>query len=305
MLPLPRAEYEAPRTLDEAVRLLAEPGAMPISGGTDLIPSIKHRLFEPSIYVSTRHIVGLTDISDGPDGQLVIGAGVSLRNLARHPAILARYPALAAACRTVATPTIQNMASIGGNVMLDTRCLYYNQPEGWRAALGYCLKKEGTVCHVAPKGAGCYAAHSADTVPVLWLLGATLELASPGVTRRVPISAAYGEDGRYERMLRRGELLTRILLPPAASPISHRKLRTRAAIDYALLLTAVQVDGGEGRAVLSAIGPRPIEVRAPVADLAEAAFKAVQPLTTHSPAPPWRKRMVRVEVSRALRELGA
>lgn len=305
MLPLPKAEYEAPRTVDEAVRFLAEPGAMPISGGTDLIPSIKHRLFEPSLYVSTRRIAGLADIVEGPDGTLRIGAAATLRAVARHPLVLARYPALAAACGTVATPTIQNMATIGGNVMLDTRCLYYNQPEGWRTALGYCLKKQGTVCHVAPKGAGCYAAHSADTVPVLWLLGATLELAGPGTTRRVPITALYGEDGRYDRMLKRGQLLTQIVLPPAQSPIAHRKVRTRAAIDYALLLAAVQVDGGEGRAVLSAIGPRPIEVRAPVADLAEAAFKACQPLTTHAAAPPWRKRMVRVEVSRALRELGA
>lgn len=302
MLPLPSCAYEAPTQLDEAARLLAEPGAMPIAGGTDLIPSMKHRLFEPSVLVSLKRLSDLRRI-DTSGEETAIGAAVTLAELARHPLIRARHPALAAACGTVATPTIQNMGTLGGNVMLDSRCLYYNQPQGWRTALGGCLKKDGEICHVAPKGKGCYAAHSADTVPVLWLLGAQLELVRPGVTRRVPLSAFYGEDGRYERMIKRGELLTRILLPAPAAPVAFRKLRTRAAIDYALLLTAVQREGDLARAVLSAVGPRPIRVEAPVAELPQACFEAVQPLSTHASPPPWRKRMVRVEVRRALESL--
>lgn len=304
MLPLPSFEHVAPTTIAEAVRLLAEPGAQLVSGGTDLVPSLKHRLFEPRLLVSTRRIAGLQEHGPTADGY-AIGAAVTLSRITRSEELRRLYPALAAAAGTVATPTLQNMATLGGNVMLDTRCLYYNQPENWRTALGYCLKKSGTVCHVAPKGAGCYAAHSADTVPPLWLYGAQVELVSAAGTRVVALRDLYGTDGRYDQLVRRDELLTRILLPAAVSTVVTRKLRTRAAIDYALLLVAVRRDGADATAVLSAIGPRPIEVRAPAEELPEAAFKAAQPLTTHAPAVPWRKKMVRVEVRRALAELGA
>lgn len=306
MLPFPRFSYEAPERLDDALALLAQPGAMPISGGTDLLPSVKHRLFEPSVLVSTRRLHGFRDITPLPDGGLAIGAGVTLRDVARSEVVRRGWPALAAACATVATPTIQNMGTLGGNVMLDTRCMYYNQPAGWRASLGYCLKREGTVCHVAPKGKGCYAAHSADTVPALWLYGARVELAGAAGRREIPLAAFYEDDGIAWMKAERGDLCTRILLPAANGVVTHRKLRTRAAIDYAWLLLAVQRPAeGPLRAVLSAVGPRPIEVEGEdAATLAENAFRLTQPLATHLLAPPYRKRMVRVEVCRAAEALG-
>lgn len=307
MLPFPRFSYEAPERLADALALLAEPGAMPVSGGTDLLPSMKHRLFEPTVLVSTRRIEGMRGIEPTADGGLAIGAGVTLRDVARSALVRRGWPALAAACATIATPTIQNMGTLGGNVMLDTRCMYYNQPAGWRASLGYCLKREGTVCHVAPKGKGCYAAHSADTVPALWLYGAVVELVGKGGVRQIPISAFYADDGIAWMKAERGDLCTRILLPAAVGSVTHRKLRTRQAIDYAWLLLAVQRPAeGPLRAVLSAIGPRPIVVEGEdPATLAENAFRATQPLATHLLAAPYRKRMVRVEVRRAAEALVA
>lgn len=301
MFSLPPFRYAAPDALADAVGLLAEPDAIAIAGGTDLVPSMKHRLFRPSTVVSLRRLRELRGISvEG--GILSVGASTTLRELSRHRDVLAGWPALAAACRTVATPTIQAMGTLGGNVMLDTRCLYYNQPEGWRKALGYCLKREGTICHVAPKGAGCYAAHSADTVPVLWLYGASVVLASAAGERTVPLARLYTDDGAAWHNVRRGEVLTRMLVP-SGPLVAHRKLRTRAAIDYAQLLVAVSEDDRGARAVISAVGPRPIEVVAPRNELPDACYAAVQPLTTHAPAPPWRKKMVRVEVRRALASL--
>lgn len=305
MLPFPQFAYEAPDSVDAAVRLLAEPDAMVVAGGTDLLPSVKHRLFRPSLLVATRRIAGLRDVEALSDGGLAIGAGVTLHRVAADPRVRERWPALAEACATIATPTIQHMGTLGGNVMLDTRCTYYNQPAGWRKALGYCLKREGTVCHVAPKGKGCYAAHSADTIPALWLYGAAVELASATGARRVAIADLYEDEGRAWARVAKGELLTRVILPPPSAPVVHRKLRTRQAIDYAQLLVAVSRGDAGWRAVISAIGPRPIAVEAPTAEaLAEAAFKEAQPLTTHLTAPPWRKQMVRVEVRRAAAQLG-
>lgn len=303
MLPLPRFDLVQPRTLDDACSALSRPGAKAIAGGTDLLPTMKHRIVEPATLVSLRGIRELRDITPLAHGGLRIGSGVTLRELQRHPAT-AGYPALRDACRSVATPTIQAMATIGGNVLLDTRCLYYNQPLGWRRAIGGCLKCEGTVCHVAPRGTGCYAAHSADTVPVLLLLGATLLVHDAHGPRSQPLRELFPLDGRHPP-LAPGEILVAIDVPPP-SPVAFRKLRTRAAIDYPLLLCAAARGGAGYRAVVSAIGPRPIEVEAASAGaLLDAADAAVHPLATHPPPVPWRKRMVRVELGRALAALDA
>jgi 4-hydroxybenzoyl-CoA reductase subunit beta len=291
---------EQPGTLGGALSALAQPGARAIAGGTDLLPSMKHRILEPPLLVSLRGIHELRTVTPLADG-LRIGSGVTLRELARHPATAA-YPALRDACRSVATPTIQAMATIGGNVLLDTRCIYYNQPLGWRRAIGGCLKCEGSVCHVAPRGTGCYAAHSADTVPVLWLLGAVAVIHGPEGPRSPPLRDLFPPDGRTPP-LSAGEILVAIDLP-APVPISFRKLRTRAAIDYPLLLVAAARCAGVYRAVISAIGPQPIEVTAASeTGLVDAAHDAAQPLGTHAPPAPWRKRMIRVELRRALDDL--
>jgi 4-hydroxybenzoyl-CoA reductase subunit beta len=303
MLPFPAFAYEAPDRLEDALAIAAAPDSRIIAGGTDLLPSLKHRLFAPDTLLSLRRITGLSEITPTADGGLAIGAMATLREVRRSARIVERYPALAEACRTIATGTIQAMGTLGGNVMLDTRCLFYNQPAGWRESIGGCLKAEGRVCHVAPKGRGCYAAHSSDTIPALWLYGASVELASQAGTRTVAIADLYDEDGRTWLRIQPGEILTRILLPPPAAPVVHRKLRLRGAIDYGLLLVAVQRTGTGARAVLSAIGPQPILVSAPAsADLPEVAYRAAKPLSTHAIASVWRKQMVRVEVKRALAE---
>ena len=300
MLPFAPFSVETPDTWAMCHALLAAPGARLIAGGTDLLPSMKHRIFRPGALVSTRRLPGFREVADTASGGLSLGAGLTLRDVARLPAVRERYPALAAACTTIGTPTIQAMGTLGGNVMLDTRCMFYNQPEGWRAGIGGCLKCDGSVCHVAPKGKGCYAAHSADTIPALWLYGASVELSSAEGTRVVFVADLYRDDGIAWHTVRPGEVLTRVILPPPGAAVVHRKLRTRAAIDYGLLLVAAERSDAGYRAVVSAVGPRPIEVRGATPEaLAEAAFLAVQPLGTHLPPAPWRKKMVRVEVRRA------
>ncbi len=301
MLPFPRFSFEAPDTVAEVVRLATLPGAMLLSGGTDLLPSVKHRLFQPDVLVSTRRLRELHGYREGADGGLTLGAGMRLSELSRNADVRMRFPALAAAAATVATPTIQRMGTLGGNLMLDTRCMYYNQPAGWRAALGGCLKCEGTVCHVAPKGAGCYAAHSADTVPVLYLLGAVACFATTSGDLRIPVAELYGDDGRTWLRSPRGALLVTVDIPAAKAPIVYRKLRQRGAIDYGLVLTAVTREAAGFRAVISAVGPRPIEVSGATAEaLVDAAMAVVQPLATHQQAVPWRRKMVKVELMRAV-----
>lgn len=312
MLPLPPFSLRRPRQLSEALLMLAEdPQARVIAGGTDMLPSMKYGIYAPSTLVSLGGLAELR-IAEAREGGLWLGAGLTLAEVRKDARVQQLYPALYEACGTVATPTLQTMGTLGGNVLLDTRCLYYNQSSFWRESLGGCLKCEVSgpaICHVAPKGKGCYAAHSADTVPVLTLYGARAELASIRGTRQVPLSELYGEDGRTNLNKAADELMTGLWLPPPDGVVVHRKLRRRGVIDYPLLLVAAKLDfEGRGRVMLSAIGPRPLEVQGledalaagGVDAAAELAWKQAFPLATHSAPSVWRKRMVRVEVRRAL-----
>lgn len=318
MLPLPEFELHHPESVEDCVALLQEhPEAKLIAGGTDLLPSMKYGLFAPPTLISTKRIRALRELGT-ENGGLQIGASLTHRELQKSPAVAERLPILGQVCSQIATPTLQAMGTLGGNIMLDTRCIWYNQSELWRTALGGCLKCEGSVCHVAPKGSGCYAAHSADTIPVLLLSNAEVEFAGPQGLRRVRLRDLYHSDGLIGTHTQPTELLTRILIPEPQGTIAYRKLRVRASLDYPLLLTAVRIDRDEtgactgGAVALSSIGPRPVLLEEELSGLiregdvgaaAEAAYKLTMPLSTHNTSSLWRKKMVRVEVRRALNQL--
>ena len=231
------------------------------------------------------------------------------------------FPGLADAAGLVAGPQLRNMGTIGGNVCLDTRCTYYNQTEFWRGALGYCLKKDGTVCHVTKVGAKCVAAHSADTPPNLIALGADFTLAGPGGVRTVPAADFFITDGIWNTRRARDEILTGISIPVGGQRrrSAYRKLRQRHSIDFPLLSVAAVCDFDENGAVericgvVSALGARPrvlagwdeIAVgrrlgRRVIDALAERAFAQCRPLENIIVDADWRRAMVRVHVKRAL-----
>src|SRR5205807_5847478 len=151
MLRLPPFRYLSPRTLSEAARMLAQEGeqAMLVAGGTDLYPNMKRRQFTPPVLIGLRGIASLKGIGGSPEQGLQVGAGTTLTMLAEHPAIQQHYAALATAAASVSTPQLRNAGTIGGNLLLDTRCNYYNQTEFWRQSIGYCMKKDGDICLVA------------------------------------------------------------------------------------------------------------------------------------------------------------
>jgi 4-hydroxybenzoyl-CoA reductase subunit beta len=322
MLRLPEYRYHRPGSLGEAVALLGENGAdaMVVAGGTDLIPNMKHRLFEPRHLVALKGVRELRGIREAGD-HLCIGAAESLSAVARHPTVVERFPALADAAGHVAGPQLRNMGTLGGNVCLDTRCTYYNQTLFWRQALGYCLKKDGTVCHVTKVGKKCVAAHSADTPPVLMVLDAVLVLVGPGGTREVAVRDFFVPDGILNTRRESGEILTEIRIPlvSAGRRTVYTKLRQRKAIDFPLLTVAVSGDVGEDgvvrslEGVVTGLGSRPRELGgwnelasgrrlddALVDALCERAHKQCHPLENIIVDPEWRRAMVPVHVRRAL-----
>jgi 4-hydroxybenzoyl-CoA reductase subunit beta len=246
MLRLPKFRLEEPADVAGAVALLDEHGddAMVVAGGTDLLPNMKHGLFEPKVVVSLRRVAGMGEVEATADGGLRIGATVTLADMAAHADVIERAPALAQAASLVAGPQLRSMGTAGGNVMLDTRCQWYNQTHFWRKSLGYCLKKDGTVCHVVAGGRKCVAAASNDTAPTLMTLGATLHFAAPGGTTSMPIDDLWKADGVWNKAVGRQALLTHITVPGQAG--GHRgaygKLRDRGSIDYPLFGCAVRLD---------------------------------------------------------------
>jgi 4-hydroxybenzoyl-CoA reductase subunit beta len=321
MLRMDGFDYLHAATPEQAVALWhSHDDAMYVAGGTDLLPNLKHRIFQP------RHLVGIAQCLDQgwtvDGGSLVIGAGTKLSALAG----CTELPMLATAAGCVAGPQIRNMGTLGGNVLLDTRCLFYNQSEFWRESLGYCLKAEGTWCHVIDGPKTCVATQSSDTVPALMALGASLRVLGPDGSRDLPLTQLFRFNGMDHLKITAGDLLTHIVvpLPGEGHRASYQKLRTRGAIDFPQLGIAIagtfRGTGAEAVAeslqiVVGAINPQPkvLPGLAPfqgatldddtIEALGEIAYKRSRPQASVQGEPTWRRSMARVLVERALRRL--
>lgn len=324
MLTVPAFTWSRPRSVEAVLAEIAgteRDQVLLIAGGTDAVPNLKHRLHEPKRIVHLADVRELRDVREDPDG-LHLGALVRLSEVANDPRIGRDFPAVARAASLVASPQIRNMGTIGGNLCLDTRCTYYNQTFFWREALGFCLKKDGTRCHVVTQGKRCVAAHSSDVAPVLIAIGAQVEIANASGRRVIPVDEFFVGDGIHNNVLGSGDLVTRILLPAASRgrAMAYQKLRPRAAIDFPMLSVAVCGALAQGTiesltVVVSALGAKPrvlgqldalAKGQAPAEPLweavAQAAHKQCRPLSNVPYDPDWRHEMVPVFVRRALRD---
>ncbi len=327
--------YLRPQSIGHAVEALAKYATDPdarqtesrvqiMAGGTDVLPSMKQKLFTPEIVIDItglRELRGVKKTSDGVE----IGALTTLSEIERSPLIESEYQVLHLAAQTVASPILRNMGTIGGNICLDTRCVWYNQSLQWRKSCGYCIKKGGDLCHVAPGGKKCWAVCSADTPPALLCLDAEIEIAGPSGSRRMLLKDFFTNVGDSRNKLKRNEILTRVLLPKTTAGMrgSYQKLRMRGTIDYPLAGVAVALrcdDGGEvtdARVSVTGVNPAPHLVPnvaqtllgTPVAEAGaiaagELAAKVAKPLTTSLLTPEYRREMVRVFTKRAVQEAG-
>jgi 4-hydroxybenzoyl-CoA reductase subunit beta len=325
-LSLPEFKLLRPRVLDEALGFLAKYAKESstrlriVAGGTDLIPSMRQKLFEPEFVLDLRHIAELQGIREQKGSGVEIGALTSLTAIEHSGFLQRRYSVLTEAAATVASPVLRNMGTIGGNICLDTRCLWYNQSLTWRKGCGFCIKKDGDLCHVAPGGTKCWAAFSGDTPAALLCLNAEVEIVSPRSTRRIPLREFYTGLGDNYRKLEPDELLTRVFLPEAAADYRgvYRKLRVRGSIDYPLAGVAVVIKRSDGhvadaRVAITAVNPAPLLVKGASEalngklwseDLADVvgvlAAKTAKPLTTSALTPEYRREMIRVFTKRAV-----
>jgi 4-hydroxybenzoyl-CoA reductase subunit beta len=326
MMRLPPFRYLAPKTAPDAAKMLADHApedAMPVSGGTDLYPNMKRRQFEPRVLVGLRGLRDGRGISGSAEKGVTIGGLRTLTALENDELLLAHYPALAKAAGLVSSPILRNMGTIGGNLCVDTRCTYYNQTYDWRASIRFCMKKDGEICWVAPSSPRCWAVSSSDTAPVFIALSSECTLVGPEGERRVPVSDLYRHDGMDFLAKKREEVLTEIHVPPAnGTRATYRKLRRRDSIDFPILGVAAALrtakDGTVENAsiVLTAVESAPVIADQAAAllagkkltddvieEAASLAYRPARPLDNTDLTHAYRKKMARVEVARALREL--
>jgi 4-hydroxybenzoyl-CoA reductase subunit beta len=320
-LSLPQFRLLRPRVVDEAVAFLSRHSGnvRVLAGGTDLIPSMRQKLFEPEYVLDLRGVAELRGILP-QNGAVEIGALTALSSIEKSPYLRQHFPVLTEAAATVASPVLRNMGTLGGNICLDTRCLWYNQSLTWRKGCGFCIKKDGDLCHVAPGGTKCWAVFSGDTPAALLCLEAEVEIVGPEGVRRMPLAEFYTGIGDNYRKLQPNELLTRVFLPTSAADYHgvYRKLRVRGAIDYPLAGVAVVMKRSNGHVVdarlaITAVNPAPMLVKGASEILAgqtvddslaevvgDLAARTAKPLTTSALTPEYRREMIRVFTKRAV-----
>lgn len=262
---LPAHQFLKPASLDEGLAVLqrAGEGARLLGGGTDVIFNMRNRLFQPEVLLSIRSLPELQGVEESADGTLRIGAGCRLTDLVANELIASRYPALITAFKAVASSHVRNMATLGGNLNLDTRCSYTNQTREWRAARGGCLKTGVDACHVIRGAQVCVAINNADTPPALMALDARVTLASAGGRRSLPLAGFYRPDGVAHTLRRPDEILVEVLIPPSRDRFLFCKDSSRQGIDFAYAALAARA-GGRGheatgvRLVVNSLGPAPV-----------------------------------------------
>lgn len=245
---LPNFNLLRPRSIAEAIAGRAGAGEVRfLAGGTDLLPALRRGLMQANTVIDLSDVAELRGITiDGHS--MRIGAGATIEELAAHPVMMRDYPAVTAAALAIAGPTHRAVGTVGGNLCLDTRCMYYNQSESWRTANNFCMKLMGDTCRVAPKADRCYAAYSGDLAPALMVHGAVAEIAGPGGLRHAPLADVFADDGIVYLTLAPGELLVAVRLPAADGWHSgYEKIRTRGAIDFPLVGVAVALRRDEGK----------------------------------------------------------
>jgi 4-hydroxybenzoyl-CoA reductase beta subunit len=320
---LPRFQYLAPKTLEEALDLMSRynGGLEVVAGGTEILGRLKHRLVNPSHVMSLKGVQGLSGIRK-EGSELVIGSMTTLREIARSPAVAKASRAVAQAADAVAAPPIQNVGTVGGNLLQNTRCLQYNQPELTRKASGLCIKTGGRTCLAVKGGKRCLSVYQGDLAPALAACGATVKLEKTGASRILAVPELFSGSGQSPFTVDKQELLTEVRIPLPAGRCSscYKKLRLRGSLDYPLASAAVFLSLKKGvidesRLVIGACGPSLVSVtegasllkgKAPkdadIKKIAEKASKAGEPVDNLSLPAAYRRKMFKILAARAIDE---
>lgn len=307
---LPGFAYARPKTVRTAIALhnASQGQAVYLAGGTDLVPRLKYRLVNPTVVIDLKGIQTLTSIIPGRRF-LKIGANVTLHDLKNHPAVRENYPALYQSLDATSCETLQMRGTIAGNVLQNTRCLFYNKPDEWRKAKGYCLKMGGPACNAVKGAKMCFANYAGDNAPALITLNAEVKLSGIDGERQMPLEAIFSGKSDLPYTIKPGEILTHILIPGGKTKGDYLKLRVRGSIDYPLVGAAVSLVNERGRVAVGAVGSKPLCFDFDASEagwvdrIAREVSDAVRPVANTVLSPAYRKKMAGTLVKRIARKL--
>jgi 4-hydroxybenzoyl-CoA reductase subunit beta len=262
--------YHEPETLNEAVSLLNElrGDAKIKAGGTDLLIKMKKEVVNPSHLINLKNSKELAYINYCSKVGLKIGALTTLSEIENSMIVKEKFSLLWQAASKVASPQIRNGATLGGNICLDSRCLYYNQSRQWLLSLEPCYKRKGNRCHILGKGSKCYSIFSADTVPALIALMAKIKLMNCKGERVITVEDFYTGIGMKVNKIQPDEILTEIQIPEIDEKTKsvYLKISERGEVDFPVLGVAASIVLNENKIlekldlVIIGTGPRPIRL---------------------------------------------
>lgn len=324
---LPQFEFIQSRSVEEALTLLQKYGeeSVLLAGGTALIVHLRYRLKKPKVVIGLKGLRGLNHLSQNKEG-VTIGSMVTLETLERSPMIFHEFPPLISAIQKIAVPPVRNQATLGGNLCLENRCIYYNQSEFWRKTQDPCLRLGGGICYAVEKGKRCQAVYSGDLAPLLMVLNAKVKTLSAQRERTFPLAEFFTGRGEKPNILNQNELLSEIQIPLTEPGVgyAYEKFRIREGMEFPMAGVAVSIKRGEKskieqiKIVLGAVGTAPIEV--PKAsdllmgqkfeekildEISSQAMEAARPVGNLIIDSKYRRKMIGVLTKRALRRAWA
>lgn len=311
---LPPFQYLEPTNVEEALAMIAarQEKIKIMAGGTELLNRMRLGLIEPAWVMN----IGKLDMGGIVIGgtETVIGANTRLKEIAGAQFVKKNYRAIAEAAFQVASPAVTNMATIGGNLLQNTRCLYYDQSGLVLGGLERCHKRGGTVCLAVKGGRRCFSVYQGDMAPALIAFNARCVLEKKGSSRTVSVTGLFTGDGVTPFTLGPDELLTKIIIPKPDSIFSsaYRKLRLRGSVDYPLASAAAFASAtNDGkiaacRLVIGAAGAAPkvidgISCEADVEGTAQKAYEHAEGVDNLQLDGAYRRKMVKVLAKRALK----
>ncbi|MCX8110481.1 MAG: FAD binding domain-containing protein [Syntrophorhabdaceae bacterium] len=312
---LPYFQYHSPRSLKAAFMLLKkiDGKGLIMAGGTELLNRMKFRLIEPEHIISLSIIKNLGNISIRENQEIEIGTMAKLTDIAHFFEEIKPYKALHEAAYQVASMQIRNMATIGGNIFQDTRCMFYNRSRDWQRVVPPCHKRGGNICHAIKNSKRCLAVYQGDMAPILIALKAKAVFYTPDVFYEMPVEEVFSGNSREPFITGDKKILTSInLAPPERNLFStYRKYRIRDGVDFPLagIAVALHKDGdtvANLRLCLTGVAPQPVIVRDVeniangtkltekiIKEIAEMAYNAAHPVANLEDTPDNRRFMVR------------
>ena len=304
-------KYFTPDTIAEALELAGQnrDNFKYVAGGTDVIVNKFQGNDDSPSLIDTSRIRELREVCI-KESWLHIGALTRLDELQDNAVIRQQFSAIIEAANSVGSPLIRSSATIGGNLLCDNRCYYYNQTEWWRDAIGFCLKCDGDICIVTGTGKLCLAEFVSDIAPVLISMDALVELTGLETHMIVPLENIYTGDGINPRNLKSSEILTSLLVPiDRKFHTVFRKLRQRESLDFTSLTTAVTTSECDGRLkiVLSGVDPRPVVIQgtreSDRKDMIKTALKMSRSIDNEVHSRKYRRKMIEVFLTESFEQL--